>query len=125
MLFLILGPSSLPIVVAQPDERHANKTASVLEWHSESDRHKAYNIWFKRRKRRRYSPSKHLAVSIPCHDPDLVQNVVSFVASTSPINKLYPDSTQSKAPRAPETLDSVMINRGKMSLGIGQSKKIL
>jgi len=24
MLFLILGPSSLPVVVAQPDERHIN-----------------------------------------------------------------------------------------------------
>jgi len=33
-------------VVAQPDERHANKTASVLEWY---DRHRAYNIWFKYR----------------------------------------------------------------------------
>jgi len=31
MLFLILGPSSLSVVVAQPDERHANRTASVLE----------------------------------------------------------------------------------------------
>jgi len=25
-----LGPSSLPVVVAQPDERHANRAASVL-----------------------------------------------------------------------------------------------
>jgi len=33
-------------VVAQPDERHANRTASVLEWY---DRYRAYyNIWFKR-----------------------------------------------------------------------------
>jgi len=31
MLFFILGPSSLPVVVTQPDERFANKTASVLE----------------------------------------------------------------------------------------------
>jgi len=31
MLFHILGPSSLPIVVVQPDERHANRTASMLE----------------------------------------------------------------------------------------------
>jgi len=30
MLFFTLGPSSLPVVVAQPDERHANRTASVL-----------------------------------------------------------------------------------------------
>jgi len=30
-LFLTLEPSSLPVVVAQPDERHANRTASVLE----------------------------------------------------------------------------------------------
>jgi len=27
MLFPILGSSSLPIVVAQPDERHENRTA--------------------------------------------------------------------------------------------------
>jgi len=46
MLFPTLEPSSLPVVVAQPDERHANRTASVLEWY---DRHRAqYNIWFKR-----------------------------------------------------------------------------
>jgi len=31
MIFPILGPSSLPVVVAQPDERHANRIASVLE----------------------------------------------------------------------------------------------
>jgi len=30
MQFPILGPSSLPVVVAQPDEIHANRTASVL-----------------------------------------------------------------------------------------------
>jgi len=30
MLFPILGQSSLPVVVAQPDERYANRTASVL-----------------------------------------------------------------------------------------------
>jgi len=42
MLFPTLGPSSLPVVVAQPDEKHANRAASVLEWY---DRHKAlYNI---------------------------------------------------------------------------------
>jgi len=28
--FPTLGPSSLPVVVAQPDERHANRTASML-----------------------------------------------------------------------------------------------
>jgi len=32
ILFPTLGPSSLPIVVTQPDERHANRTASMLEW---------------------------------------------------------------------------------------------
>jgi len=41
MLFPTLGPSSIPVVVAQPDERHANRAASVLEWY---DRHRAYNI---------------------------------------------------------------------------------
>jgi len=40
MLFPILGPSSLPLVEAQPDERHANRTASMLEW---NDRHSVYS----------------------------------------------------------------------------------
>jgi len=39
MLFPILEPSSLLVVVDQPDERHANRIASVLEWY---DRHRAY-----------------------------------------------------------------------------------
>jgi len=39
MLFPTLGPSSLPVVMAQSDERHANRTASVLEW---CDRHRAF-----------------------------------------------------------------------------------
>jgi len=30
MQLLTLGPSSLPVVVAQPNERHANRAASVL-----------------------------------------------------------------------------------------------
>jgi len=38
MLFSTLRPSSLPVVVAQPDERYANRTASVLKWY---DRHRA------------------------------------------------------------------------------------
>jgi len=33
MLFPTLWSSSLPVVVAQPDERHANRAASVLEWY--------------------------------------------------------------------------------------------
>jgi len=33
-----LERSSLPVVVAQPDERHANRTAFVLEWY---DKHRA------------------------------------------------------------------------------------
>jgi len=33
-----LEPSSLPVVMAQPDERHANRTAFVLECY---DRRKA------------------------------------------------------------------------------------
>jgi len=32
MLFTILGPSSLSVVVDQSDEKHANRTASVLCW---------------------------------------------------------------------------------------------
>jgi len=38
MLFPSLGPSSLPVVVAQPDERHANRAASVLERNKEEER---------------------------------------------------------------------------------------
>jgi len=42
MLIHTLRPSSLPVMVAQPDERHANIIVSVLEWY---DRHRAqYNI---------------------------------------------------------------------------------
>jgi len=41
MLFPTLGPSNLPVVVVQSDERHANRAASVLEWH---DRHRAYEV---------------------------------------------------------------------------------
>jgi len=48
MLFPILWPSSLPVVVAHPDKRHAGRTVSVLERY---DRHRAYNNWFKRRRR--------------------------------------------------------------------------
>jgi len=33
MLFPVLGTSSLPVVVAQPNEKHANRTPSVLEWY--------------------------------------------------------------------------------------------
>jgi len=40
MLFPILEPSNLPIVVVQPDKRHANRTAFVLEWY---ERHRAYS----------------------------------------------------------------------------------
>jgi len=53
MLFPKLGPSILPVVVAQPDKRYAKKTASVLKWY---DRHRAeYNVWFKRRRRLKQS----------------------------------------------------------------------
>jgi len=34
MLFPTFGPSSLPALVAQLDERHANRTAAVLEWYA-------------------------------------------------------------------------------------------
>jgi len=33
---MLQGSSSLPVVVAQPDERHAIRAASVLQWY---DRH--------------------------------------------------------------------------------------
>jgi len=42
-----LGAKQSIRCVAQPDEIHVNRTASVLEWY---DRHRAYNIWLKRRK---------------------------------------------------------------------------
>jgi len=38
MLFPTYRPSSLPVAVAQSDERYANRKASVLEWY---DRHRA------------------------------------------------------------------------------------
>jgi len=47
MLFPILGPAvsfKKTVEVVQPDERHANRTAFVLEWY---DRYRAYEIWFK------------------------------------------------------------------------------
>jgi len=44
MLFSTLGPSSLPVVVAQPDERHAYRTASVLEWYDLASQIKAMSI---------------------------------------------------------------------------------
>jgi len=47
MLFSVLEPSSQSVVVAQLDEIHANRTASVLEWY---DKHRAYSIWVKRRR---------------------------------------------------------------------------
>jgi len=37
MLFPILEPSSLLVVVAQPDERQANKIASALEWYDRTE----------------------------------------------------------------------------------------
>jgi len=40
MLFPTLGPSSLSVMVAQSDERHANRAAAVLEWYN---RHRAYS----------------------------------------------------------------------------------
>jgi len=40
MLFLNLRPSILPVVLAQSDEKHANRTASVLEWY---DRYRGSN----------------------------------------------------------------------------------
>jgi len=38
MLFSILGPSSLPVVAAQPDECQANRTTSVLGWYNKQGR---------------------------------------------------------------------------------------
>jgi len=37
MLTPTLGPSSLPVVVAQPDERQASRTAIVLEWLTDTE----------------------------------------------------------------------------------------
>jgi len=36
MLLPTLGPSSLPVLVAQRDKRHANRTASVLEYKTDT-----------------------------------------------------------------------------------------
>jgi len=32
MLFPTLGPNSLPVVMAQPDEKHANTVKQLLCW---------------------------------------------------------------------------------------------
>jgi len=37
MLIPTMGLSSLPVVVTQPDERHANTTASVLAWYDKPE----------------------------------------------------------------------------------------
>jgi len=49
MLFPNLGPSSLPVVVAQPDERRANRTASVLEWYDKTEHIVQYMVKMKQR----------------------------------------------------------------------------
>jgi len=36
VLFPTLGLSNLPVVVAQPDEGHTNRTASVLQWYGKT-----------------------------------------------------------------------------------------
>jgi len=51
MLFTTLEPSSLPVVVAQSDERHANRAASVLEWY---DRYKLSQNMLTNNKRKKY-----------------------------------------------------------------------
>jgi len=33
-VFHLGAKQSIPVVVAKPDERHANRTASVLEWYN-------------------------------------------------------------------------------------------
>jgi len=40
MLFPTLRPSSLLVVVAQPDEKHANRAASVLECMTDTEHSK-------------------------------------------------------------------------------------
>jgi len=47
MVFPTLGPSSLPVVVAQPDENMQTEQLLWWEWY---DRHRTYNIWFKERR---------------------------------------------------------------------------
>jgi len=79
-LFPILGPSSLPIVVAQFDERHANRTASVLEWY-DKQRAYQYNIWFKRKRRLR--PYSVLHVLVQCYSNFLTQHPGSDLTSCS------------------------------------------
>jgi len=51
MLFFFFGPSSLTVVVAHPDQRPANRTASMLEWNNRYHRTYSHNIWFKRRRK--------------------------------------------------------------------------
>jgi len=51
MLFPTLGPSSLPVVVAQPDVSYVLQTEQLLSWSGMTDIEQLrayYNIWFKR-----------------------------------------------------------------------------
>jgi len=42
MQFPTLGPSSLPVVVAQPDERHANRAASLAQTKKKKEEEPSY-----------------------------------------------------------------------------------
>jgi len=43
-LFPTLEPSNLTVVVAQPDKRHANRTASVLECMTDTEHSKTFGL---------------------------------------------------------------------------------
>jgi len=48
-VFHLGAKQSIPVVVAQPEERHANRTASILVWYEDTEH--IVNIWFKRKRR--------------------------------------------------------------------------
>ena len=71
---------------------------------------------------KKFLPGKHVIVSIPCHVPELVQKVEPFVATIPPRNSLLPVLAQAKVPREPYAIESVLITRGWMFSGNGQSE---
>jgi len=86
MLFPILGPSSLPVVVAQPDERNANRTASVLEWY---DRHRVHNIWFKRKRRQSVFRLAHQFLGISLLEAARVLLCLAFIVFSLRILSMF------------------------------------
>jgi len=82
MLFLTLGSSSLPVVVAQPDERHANRTASCWSGMTDTEHSTTSGsykeAWFIRgRDKQQDSTGKKLCYNSNAGDGVLIKDVHS------------------------------------------------